>query len=118
MIRCEFDESRFDDWLSGRPGVIQDLGRRFRPNRLYKMASTGHRVYPLSYSEDGTLTVAVTGEYNLLAFGREVFGIKPEDLEECDLPESGEPLGVALEEREDVELFIRAERKRAACVRT
>jgi hypothetical protein len=39
--------------------------------------------------------VDVTGEYNLVAFERRVFGIKPEDLEECDLPGLHEPLGSA-----------------------
>jgi len=37
-----------------------------------------------------------------------VFGIKPEDLEECDLPGEDEILGVTLTEREDVRQFISA----------
>ena len=59
------------------------------------MKSTGHRVTMYSYSENGTVTVNVTGDYNVVVFERQVFGISPDDLEECDLPAPGEFLGHA-----------------------
>ena len=89
----ELNEAVWEEWLAGRPEVIQELARRFRPDRLYRLTSSGHRCYPVSYSENGTLTVAVTGQFNRIPFGRKVFGIKPEDLIECDLPGPDEDLG-------------------------
>jgi hypothetical protein len=60
----------------------------------------------VSYFEDGTVKVSITGEYNKLVFDREVFGIKPEDLEECELPNDNELCGTLLTLKEDVEAFI------------
>ena len=57
-----------------------------------------------------TLTVNITGEFNLISFDQQVFGIDPDDLEECDLPVEGEPLGEALNEDEQLE-YINARRK-------
>jgi len=70
------------------------------------MKTTGSRVTLYSYSENGTLTVNVTGEYNAVIFDRQVFGIKPEDLEECDLPSAEETTGTVLTEKEDVDSYI------------
>jgi len=81
------------EWLAGRPPVIQALAARVPPDRLYRLESTGHRVYLYSYSEDETVTVVVAGQFNVVAFERKVFGIKPEELEECDLPDPEEPMG-------------------------
>lgn len=61
-----------------------------------------------SYSEDGTMTVDVTGQYNKLTFDRRVFGIQPEDMEECDLPGDQEELGTVLTDRKDIDAFINA----------
>lgn len=56
------------------------------------MRSTGHRVVAISFGEEeGTgrvvMRVAVLARFNPgLTFERQVFGIDPDDLEECDLP--------------------------------
>jgi len=39
-------------------------------------------------------------------FDRQVFGIKPEELEECDIPRMDELIGTILTKKEDVETFI------------
>jgi hypothetical protein len=107
----EFDDeglARWNAWVASRPPVIQEMCRRLPPNLLYRLKSSDHRVTLLSYSEDGTVTVSVTGEYNLVPFDRQVFGIKPEDLEECELP-NGELLGTVLVQDVDVSAFIDAE---------
>lgn len=75
------------------------------PNLLYKLISTGQRVYITAYCEDNTVKVSITGEFNLISFEREVFGIELEDLEECDLPPAGEPLGVTQTEEETERLI-------------
>lgn len=59
-----------------------------------------------SYSEDGTMTVNVTGEFNAVIFDRQVFGIKPEDLEECDLPKENEPSGAMLTDSDEIDKVI------------
>jgi hypothetical protein len=73
------------------------VAERFWPNRLYRLKRGGHRVTIVSFDEEEngaiSLKVRVSGEFNAVIFERTVFGIKPEDLEECDLPEPGEILG-------------------------
>ena len=81
-------------WLKTRPRVIRDLAKRLPPNLLYRLKGTGQRATIYSYNENGTLTVSITGQYNLIDFEREVFGIPPEELEECSLPTEDEELGV------------------------
>jgi hypothetical protein len=92
----EFDQSLWKEWVATRPESVQSLSQQLPPDRLYRLKSSGHRGTIHSYSEDGTVTIEVTGAYNLVIFERCVFGIKPEDLEECDLPTPDEPLGVLL----------------------
>ena len=49
-----------------------------------------------------TLKVQVNARYNFVAFERNVFGVDPEDLEECDLPAEADPVGSVLSQ-DDVE---------------
>lgn len=85
----------WNQWLNGRPQVIQDLAARFPPWKLFRLKDSGHRVVPYSFNEDGTLTVTVLGKFNFVAFDRNVFGIDPADLDECDLPLPTETLCTA-----------------------
>jgi hypothetical protein len=85
-------------WVTERPERVRQVAERFTPWTLYRMKSTGQRVVLCSFGESTddtpvTLTVSVTGKFNAVAFERNVFGIPPEDLEECDLPAPGELLG-------------------------
>lgn len=107
-IRDDLDQAAWDAWVATRPACVQALCKRLPPDRLYLLKSSGHRVFMYSYSENGTVTVCVTGRYNAVTFERRVFGIKPEELEECDLPGADEPLGTLLTERKDVDAFIDA----------
>lgn len=91
------DIMRMEEWLATRPKVIQDMAKLCPPDRLYRMSS-GHRCTIYSYSEDRTVTVEVTGEFNRVVFGRRVFGIPVDELVECDLPEPGEDLGDTAQE--------------------
>lgn len=102
----EMAEPAFSNWLASRPAEVRALIEKYQPNRLYLLKTSGHRVTIHSYSEGGTLTVNVTGEYNLITFPRCVFGIKPEDLEECDLPAEGEALGSMLETKEEIDAHL------------
>jgi hypothetical protein len=95
------EEARdWDDFVASRPPAVADLCRRFPPNRLYRLKDTGHRVTISSYFEGGTLKVFVGAEFNQVMFEREVFGISPDNLEECDLPEAAEPTGAAMSPEE------------------
>ncbi len=87
----QINEAEWQKWLSERPRVVRDVAARIRPDRLYRLGE--HRCYPVSYGEDGTVTVAVTGQFNRVLFSRNVFGIKPDKLTECELPASGEDIG-------------------------
>lgn len=84
-----------EKWLAGRPPIIQKLARDFPPHKLYRLKTGGQRVTISSINENCTFTVSVRADFNLVGATRGVFGIKPEDLEECDLPEDGETVGTA-----------------------
>lgn len=88
------------EWLKGRPDSIKALAEKFPGNKLYRLKSTGHRVFIYSYSENNTMTVVVSGQYNNVMFERRVFGINPDELEECDFPLPDEPLGVVLNDED------------------
>ncbi len=92
------DEAKqsWSDWVASRPDSVRKVAERLNPWTLYKLKSTGQRVTVYSFSEDGTVTVNVTGEFNLITFDRQVFGISPNDLEECDLPSSNEATGALI----------------------
>lgn len=84
-------------WAKKRPPVIQALAERFKPWTLYQL-DNGDRVTVRSFCEDGTVTVSVSGQFNVVLFDREVFGVSPDDLTECDLPEEGEVVGTLIPE--------------------
>lgn len=102
----EMDEAGWNAWVATRPPVIQAMCAKLPPDRLYRMKSTGQRVTLHSYSENETVTVDITGEYNATMFDRQVFGVAADDLEECDLPASDEPIGTLLTEEAEVEAYI------------
>lgn len=106
-------EAAWSEWLSERPRDVQAVAARFEPWSLYKMLSTGHRVTLVSvneaHGEPVTLTVAITGQFNALLHDRAVFGIDPDDLVPCDLPDPSEKLGAQMT-REQVEDNIDAMR--------
>lgn len=92
VVRPISNREGFDAWVAGRPRAVQEMVRLKPPDRLYKMQS-GHRCTIYSYAEDGTVTVAVTGEFNRVVFSRQVFGISIEELIECDPPGPDEDVG-------------------------
>lgn len=95
-----------EKWANELPTPIaQHVAKRFPPWKLYRMDS-GHRVFVYSIANNGTVTVAVTGEYNKVLFGRRVFGIDPNTLVECELPKPDEEVGEELKTREEVDAFI------------
>jgi hypothetical protein len=104
------DEKGWNDWVATRPPEVQELCRRLPPDRLYRMKSTGQRVTLLSYSENGTVRVSVSGDYNFVTFERQVFGVNADDLEECDLPGPSELTGALLTEPEVIDEFIDSQR--------
>jgi hypothetical protein len=105
----DIDEAAWREWVESRPPEVKAMCERLPPNLLYRMNSTGQRVTLHSYSENGTVTVNVTGEYNFVTFERQVFGISPDDLEECDLPGPDELIGAVLTEDTEVDAFIDSE---------
>ena len=103
-------KSLWVDWVLSRPKVIQEMCKKWPPNKLYRMSS-GHRCTINSYYEDGTVKVNVTGEYNLVGFSRSVFGVDPKTLVPCEPPGPDEPVGdvseeLGLTEKEIRELIV------------
>lgn len=92
----QWQERAWAEWVASRPSRVRAIAERFDPWTLYQMQSTGQRVTVCSISEDGTVTVAVTGQFNLVMFDRQVFGVNPNDLVSCALPGADESLGTAL----------------------
>ncbi|WP_339898215.1 hypothetical protein [uncultured Gilvimarinus sp.] len=86
---AELDDQVWGDWVKSRPEVVQVMCESHPPDRLYAMGH-GQLVTVQSYEETGTMTVEVHQDQSPLFFPRKVFGVKPEDLTECDLPEGWE----------------------------
>lgn len=81
-------------WVAERPPDVRAVAERFFPWHLYLMKSTGHRVFIASFDEmEGgavTVRVAIRAEFNeFLTFERDVFGVQPDDLIPCAVPEMG-----------------------------
>ena len=84
----------WNEWLAGRPECIRQLVAKYPPELLYRDKSTGKRVCIYSYNEDGTVSVIVSSEYNLVPMTRIVFEVDPAGLEECDFPGPDEKVGL------------------------
>jgi hypothetical protein len=93
------DEQRrlWQEWLNDRPPHVKAVAEKFDPWTLYKMTSTGQRVFVVAFDEQDddkvTVTVGVSGQFNFVTHERNVFGIDPNDLTECDLPSEQELTG-------------------------
>jgi hypothetical protein len=87
-------EAGWAEWVASRPDNVRSYAERFSPFELYRMKSTGQRVTIRSFDVemDGkvTMSVIVRPELTFTFSARCVFGIDPDDLEPCDLPEEGE----------------------------
>lgn len=100
----------YAEWTASRPESVRKIAERLFPWALYRMKSTGQRVTLVSIFEDGTIKVEVSGRFNALVFERDVFGIDPDDLEECDLPGEDEPLGILFPDEVGFPFFGEGER--------
>jgi len=92
-------EQLWQEWLKNKPPIIKELAARFPPYKLFRLKPTGQRGPIVSLSESGTVTMQITGDFNRVMFAKNVFGLNPDDLEECDLPGPDELLGDECEER-------------------
>ena len=106
------------NWVDSRPECIRELIRRrnFDPWTLYRLKTTDQRVTLVGFheSEDDkkvTLMVDVSGDFNFVIQERVVFGVDPDDLEECDLPSEGEILGNCDLSQEEVDRILAEARK-------
>lgn len=102
------EERAWAKWVASRPPAVREVAERFFPWRLYRIKSSGHVAVLRSFCEDGTLTVTMSAKYNNLLFERYVFGVPPDDLEECDPPDPSEMLGKPLLSHDEVEMNIDA----------
>lgn len=84
----EEDQADWAEWVGSRPDSVRIIAEKFDPWSLFRLKTTDQRVTIYSFSEDGTVTVNITGEFNLHLFDSQVFGINPDDLEPCELPDT------------------------------
>ena len=89
-----YDMVKFNEWLKGRPQVIQDLAAKYPPDRLYNYAPHNQKATLYCYNEDGTVGIRLTTEFNFdglwLVLGdlknTRVFDAAVDKLTECALP--------------------------------
>lgn len=86
----DINEKEWKKWVKSRPEIVRAIAEKLPPNRLYRLTTTDQRVTMVSYSEDGTVTVDVSSQFNAFTLHRQVFGIDPNTLVECDLPSESE----------------------------
>jgi hypothetical protein len=103
----DLDKNEWEGRLKSKPTVIKELATKFPPNKLFLM-NNKHRVFIKFYSEDGTVAVGITGEYNAVMFDRTVFDVNPDDLKETAPPSDDEPLGTVFTEKKDVDSYLNA----------
>jgi len=94
----DVQKTDWENWVKSRPDCVRKIAENLYPWKLYRLKTSGHRVtvYSIDEPKDDskpTLKVNVSGQFNTVLFERTVFGIKPEDLEECDLPHQDELTG-------------------------
>lgn len=94
------EEAEYAEWVAGLPEPCRSVAQRFDIWTLYRMNSTGHRIIINGFNENGTLSVVVNGRFNAVIHDRVVFGIDPDDLEECEAPGPDEPVGSMLTQAE------------------
>lgn len=59
----------FKAWVSDLPQKVREVAEKFDIWTLYRLKTTGQRVFIQSFDETGdrvTLTIGVTGEFNLV----------------------------------------------------
>jgi hypothetical protein len=102
------DEQRahWDEWVASRPTIVKELATKFPGDRLYRIKTSGDRGTIQSYNENGTITLIVDGTYCRVMFGKNVFGLHPDDIEECDLPGPDEQLGDFAAESEENRRYV------------
>lgn len=87
----------YREWVTQRPPAVRACAERLDPWTLYRLKTTGQRVYLVGFDveQDGKVTcrIGVSGEFNMVTFERTVFGVDPDDLEECDLPGPEDQVG-------------------------
>ena len=98
-------------WLAEQPTYVATIGERFDPWSLYLLKSSNHRVTVCGFNSNSethevTVQVNVTGEFNVVAFDRTVFGVDPDDLGPCALPKPGERLGAILTDPALIDEYI------------
>ena len=85
MVKVRELNEEWFSWVKTRPPIIQEMCKKYPPDRLYRLKNSGHTVELCSYCEDETMTVAVLDKWNDdLSFERQVFGISQDDLIEVE----------------------------------
>jgi hypothetical protein len=100
------ERAEYEEWVASRPEIVRQMIATHPPTKLYRLADTNQRVTIASYGEDGTVSVTITGQYNVVAFDRQVFGIPLAALTECELPGPEEETGTLLTSLRDAQVLV------------
>ncbi|MGE0652020.1 MAG: hypothetical protein AB7P12_09745 [Alphaproteobacteria bacterium] len=96
------------EWAKGRPTIVQENARKYPWWELFLLKTTGQRVSCMAYAEDGTVRVLIQPQFNsMLVHPREVFGIDPNDLEPCDIPDPATIINPTFEAESIDEMRVR-----------
>lgn len=77
-----FDNPEFMEWFDDRPPAIQEVIRKYPPNRTYKLYDGVFDVTLHSYDEELDGSISLQIDVHSPFFPRRVFGVKPADLTE------------------------------------
>ena len=83
LTPSQAERQAFADWLDERPQVIRDLAAKYDPYVPYRIVATRQIGWIVSYSEDGTVRLAIPAEAQDDPFcisNIQVFGVDPESL--------------------------------------
>lgn len=99
------EQTQHRAWADDLPPNVREVASSYPHDRLCRIRD-GSKVAILAYATDGTVTIGISSRFNRVFFERQVFGVPPSELTECDLPGPGEPVGLILPDPVQVEQFL------------
>lgn len=96
MDQSPAEQEIFATWLASKENnpAVYVTAHTHPPDRLYRIDGSDWRAGIIAYCDDGTVTVAVSGKYNLIPYEFVVEHVDPSTLFECELPGDDVQVGV------------------------
>ena len=100
----DIDPVELENWLQVRPPIIRELFTARPSGVYYKYQEQNFICTIVSFFEDRTARVNISGEFNLIYMSRSMI-VDPYELTECDAPPEDKTLGEVLREEEHDEFI-------------